>query len=303
MAFIQEQMLHVQQYFMPDLHHEKAMLSEIERILQGKKCLISYNGKSYDIPLLKTRMTLNRMSYPFESMYHIDLLYVVRRLWKKNLASCSLESVEGAVVGINRVNDVPGSLIPSIYLDFLRNRSIPPLMPVLKHNVQDLLTMSALLVLISRLFENDNNVLPGDPVWIFRMLCKTNQDHQALMIGSDTSTTKIKRADLNSLMIEKARLLKRQRRFPEAIELWNSCLSSSAIMEEAYRELAIYYEHVARDFVQAIKIVQAFKQRIDIHHELHPDSLYFFNEQWQSRISRLTAKIAARERSAKNKKG
>ncbi|RPI02926.1 MAG: hypothetical protein EHM72_02880 [Calditrichaeota bacterium] len=296
LAFVQDQTLQLQQYLMPDLRHEKAMLTEIERILQKKKCLISYNGKAYDIPLLKTRMTLNRMSFPFESMNHIDLLYVVRRLWKKKLASCSLDSVERTVAGITRINDVSGSIIPSIYLDFLRNRSIAPLIPVLKHNVQDLLTMSAILVLISRLFEDDVSVLSGDPVWIFRMLCKTNQDHQALMIGSESSAIKFKRSDLNSLMIEKAKLLKRQRRFLEAVELWNSCISTSLIMEEAYRELAMFYEHVAGDFDRAMTIVQAFKQRIEIHRELYPDSTRSFDEQWQNRFNRLSMKISSRDK-------
>ena len=82
--------------------------------------LITYNGRTFDQPLLETRYRLNRARRPFARMEHLDLLYGARRLWKLRFESCRLVDLENQVLGFERQGDMPGALIPYIYFEYLR---------------------------------------------------------------------------------------------------------------------------------------------------------------------------------------
>ena len=125
---------------------EPAMLCEMIRVLEGSSAVVSYNGKSFDIPLLENRLAYHGIQSPFRNLGHIDLLTLARKVWKHTLPSRSLGSVEISILGIARTEaEVPGYLIPQLYYDYLHSGDARPLAGVLYHNEMDIISLVALL--------------------------------------------------------------------------------------------------------------------------------------------------------------
>lgn len=120
------------------------MLARLAERLSSASCVVSFNGKSYDWPLLRTRFVLNRMQVPAPPP-HLDLLHCARRVFRHRGGTARLTELESQVVGHVRRNDVPGHLIPELYFSYLRSRGSGPLRRVLDHNAQDMLMLVALL--------------------------------------------------------------------------------------------------------------------------------------------------------------
>jgi hypothetical protein len=108
--------------------------------------VVTYNGASFDLPLLETRFTLARLDNPFERMAHFDLLFTARRLWRNGHGSCRLTALEREIVSFMRGPDVPGSMIPRVYFDFLNGRPNAALPGIFVHNVHDVISLAALTV-------------------------------------------------------------------------------------------------------------------------------------------------------------
>src|SRR5262245_9282813 len=125
----------VRQFFMRDYAEEASVLAALAEYLEPFQVLITYNGRTFDQPLLETRYRMNRSRPPFARMaHHVDLLYGSRRLWKLRYESCRLVELEQHVLGYEREGDVPGSLIPHLYFEYLRTRYGGRLQPVFEHN-------------------------------------------------------------------------------------------------------------------------------------------------------------------------
>ena len=135
----------VRQLFLAGPSGEEAMLAVTAEALSTAKALVSFNGRCFDLPLLETRFTLNRLRPPSPALPHLDLLYPARRLYRRRLESCRLAHLETALLGLEREDDVPGWLIPSLYFDYLRFGRAAPLEAVFRHNALDVLSMVALL--------------------------------------------------------------------------------------------------------------------------------------------------------------
>ena len=132
--------LRIRQLLMTTLAAEQAMLAEFSRWLADDTVLLSYNGKSYDRPLLSTRYTLARLPDPVIGRAHIDLLHPARRRWRGVWESCRLAAIERQVLGVVREDDLPGSEAPAAWLSYLRSDSAEKLRRMGHHNVQDLRT-------------------------------------------------------------------------------------------------------------------------------------------------------------------
>jgi uncharacterized protein YprB with RNaseH-like and TPR domain len=143
----------VRQFFMRDYAEEPSVLAALAAFLERFRVLITYNGRSFDQPLLETRYRLNRARPPFARLaHHVDLLYGARRLWKLRYDSCRLVDLETQVLGYERQGDVPGALIPHLYFDYLRTRRAHRLAPVFEHNALDILTLACLTGIVPRAF-------------------------------------------------------------------------------------------------------------------------------------------------------
>ena len=142
--------LRIRQLLMTTLAAEQAMLAEFSRWLADDTVLLSYNGKSYDRPLLSTRYTLARQPDPVLGRAHIDLLHPARRRWRGVWENCRLATIERQVLGVIREDDLPGSEAPAAWLSYLRGGSAEKLRRVGHHNAQDLRSLTDLLAYFAR---------------------------------------------------------------------------------------------------------------------------------------------------------
>ncbi|RKH40255.1 hypothetical protein D7X12_21375 [Corallococcus sicarius] len=162
LAWFEGRALRVHQLFLRRMGEEAPMLRLLAERMATSSCMVTFNGKSFDWPLLRTRFVLNRVPVPPE-LPHLDLLHCARRVFKHRGEGARLVHLEGQVLGHHRVGDVDGSLIPELYFRFLRGTDGSELVPVLEHNANDLLLLAALLGDLVRRFRVDGTTERQDP--------------------------------------------------------------------------------------------------------------------------------------------
>lgn len=138
--------LHVRHLLITTLAAETAMLELFASWLDADTLLASYNGKSYDAPLLRTRYRLARMLDPTAQLDHVDLLYPSRRRYRGLYENCRLATIERQVLKIVREDDLPGSEAPAAWLGYLRGGPAHNLRRVARHNHQDVVSLSRLML-------------------------------------------------------------------------------------------------------------------------------------------------------------
>ena len=130
----------VQQYVVRDFPDELALVVEVGREVATHKVLVTFNGKSFDLPFL-----IGRSAYygvPFQPPgLHFDLLHFSRRAWRGELSGCSLRTIEQSILGLSRETDLPGELVPEFYYEYLRTGNAGFLKPIVDHNFQDVLSL------------------------------------------------------------------------------------------------------------------------------------------------------------------
>lgn len=261
----------VRQYFLRDPREERAFLHALGALLDEFTTLVTFNGKSFDWPLLATRFTLQRLPHGRRAWPHLDLLHPARRIWKHRLESCSLGSLEAAVLGVRRALDVPGFLIPELYFRYLRDGDHHPLVPILAHNETDVMTLLALLVHLAYLVGAPAHpALPGADSYGLAGLHATLGDPERSIAAYQAALADprlpgyLQRAARSAL----ARALKRQRRWDDAVRVWRQGIEVEARRANpdpwAYEELAKYQEHVQRDSAAALATTEAALALLDL---------------------------------------
>src|SRR5436309_7035653 len=254
--------LEIEQFFMREYSEERSLLLALRERIAEHPVLITFNGKSFDWPLLETRYRMSRKVSVPTPRAHLDFLHPARNLWRLRLGSVRLSELERHVLGWDRGADLLSGLIPQIYFDYLRGGPPERLVPVLNHNQLDLRGLAALSSRILSLLSDVEN-LGQDGLELFgvsRICEKRGEDTRARSLYEKSiasflplETDRVARRSL-------ARLAKRQGDFELACELWKNALGSSRHGFEAYEQLAIYYERKARDPEQAREIM---KQALD----------------------------------------
>jgi uncharacterized protein YprB with RNaseH-like and TPR domain len=243
----------VRQYFLRDHGDEPAMLLLLEELLAEKAGLITFNGRSFDIPLLDTRFLMNRMRSDIRDKPHIDLLPPARRLWRQRLGSCALGSLEETLLGLRRTHeDVPGFLIPSLYNAYLRHGDARELSRVFYHNQIDMVSMVTLASRIMRQFAFAT--VSDHPIDLYSL-----GKWQSALGDLPTSEQTLKQAVQGDLpldafhqaLAELAALLKRQDRRAEAVSYWQQIAATSFDDIGAHLELAMHYEWQEQDIAAA----------------------------------------------------
>lgn len=147
----------VRQFFMREYAEERSLLAALNDHLAEFDVMITYNGKSYDQPLLETRYRMTRHKPPFARLGHLDLLHGARRLWKLRLENCRLIQLERQILGVEREGDLPGELIPYVYFEYLRSREAQRLVPIFHHNAIDVLTLACLTAIVPAAFRQTDS--------------------------------------------------------------------------------------------------------------------------------------------------
>lgn len=246
-AYFDDAAFVVRQYFLRDHSDEPAMLILLAGLLAEREALVTFNGRSFDVPLLDTRYLMNRLDDRVGDLRqkpHIDLLPPARRLWRNRLGSCSLASLEESLLGIHRTyEDVPGWAIPGLYMDYLRNGDAREMVRVFYHNRIDMLSMVTLAHHILRQFaQPEGGDEPQDLLSLARWQATLGMPDKAeaslrLVLADDIGLEAYQQA-----LSQLAWLLKRHDRRPEAVPLWQQLAVTSFDDISAHVELAKYYE-------------------------------------------------------------
>jgi uncharacterized protein YprB with RNaseH-like and TPR domain len=265
LGYFQGDDFHMLQYFIRDFDEEPSMLLALSDLMRRFELLITYNGSSFDIPLLETRFTLARLNSPFAQMLHVDLLPGARRLWRNGHGSCRLAALENKIVAFLRGPDIPGGMIPRAYFDFLQRRGTTVIAGVLKHNVHDVVSLAALTICACDRIAAEPAALdnPLDLYSLARILENTAEWKRALEIydmalkGGLDDPVRFKAQE--NLAI----LLRRTGDHPRALALCEDLMQSPAFSMPAHEGAAIYYERIAGDPRSALEVVDRALARLD----------------------------------------
>ena len=250
--------LEVEQLFMREYSEERSLLAALAERMAERPVLVTFNGKSFDWPLLETRYRMTRTIPPPEPRAHLDFLHPARNLWRLRLGSVRLSQLERHVLGWDRGEDVASELIPRIYLDFVRGGHADSLVPVFHHNQMDLRGLAILSGrILSLLGDGEAPSQDGLELYGVSRICERRGEvkrarklyEQSIGFVLPMETDRAARAAL-------ARLAKRDGDLALARELWESTLGNSREGYEAYEQLAIHYEHQAREPRQALAIAR-----------------------------------------------
>ena len=257
--------LQVEQLFMRDFTEEYSILHEFSARVVERPVLVTFNGKSFDWPLLENRFTMTRSIAAPKLAAHLDLLHPARALWKLRLGSVRLAELERHVLdaprlGWHRENDVVSALIPQFYFDYLRGGPAAPLAGVVRHNQMDLRGLAALFgkinTLLSKPADSANEIESLDLFGLSRFLQRrgdADRAHsacaKALAIGLPAEFRPKARRDL-------ALMAKRRGEHERAVEIWLDMVADLHEGIHACEQLAIYYERHAKDPAKAAQFAK-----------------------------------------------
>ena len=242
---------HVRQFFLSSFVAERHLLAAVDELAAGATTIVTYNGKTFDVPLLETRCVMHRMPAPFEAMPHVDLLHPARRLWRGPDEGCRLGMLERVLFGLERTGDVPGIEIPARYFDYVHGGDATALVPVLEHNRLDLLSLAMVTAHTMRLLDGGAAAASTsrEALGIGRLYERAGMVDEAL--DCFVRAARMGGGPTAEALRAEAVLCRRLRRHEQAARAWQRLLEQPGCGARAVREaaeaLAVYHEHRRRD--------------------------------------------------------
>jgi uncharacterized protein YprB with RNaseH-like and TPR domain len=297
--------LQIEQLFMRDHSEEHSVLAEIAQRLRERPVLVTFNGKSFDWPLLETRYRMTRSIAVPSISAHLDFLHPARQLWRLKFKSLRLADLERNILnaeslGWTRQNDIDSSRIPEFYFDYLRGGSPATIAGVFHHNRMDLRGLAALAGRVLCTLTDPEVASAGGALELYglsRLLNRRGEDQQAR-----TTYERALAAGLPETVDHKARhelalIAKRGKDFDRAIELWSELSRGSATSPQACEQLAIHYEKRVGDHHEAARLTRAAIAELHKsarHGFIAPSRTAGLLMQFQHRLARLERKISAK---------
>jgi len=248
----------VNQYFLANPDQEFSLLTKTIAGISGHKIIVTYNGSSFDLPVLKSRFSLNRIGSPFKSTKHLDLLHLSRKLWKLRLGVCKLRDIELEILEFKRKEEeVPGWMVPQLYFDFLKNGDGRPLKGVFYHNCMDVLSLAAIFIYAADLLSQpivDMNLQPLDVISMAKVFEKIGMLDKSSSLYQFCIQEDIPQALLPSTLLNFGNLYKKIGHADRAIRLWELSFENGNIY--AAIEIAKYYEHLSKRYDLALQWVK-----------------------------------------------
>ena len=294
----------VRQFLLTSYTSERALLSAVADFFDATDLIVTYNGKSFDVPVMETRWLFHRMEMPLDGVPHFDTLHAARRLWKMRAdaatdGGCRLTTLERALFEVRRVGDVPGFEIPSRFFRFLRSGDPRPLEPVLEHNRLDLVSLAAVTARAARLVHEGAQGCPDCTQAlalgrVYERAAAFDRAESCYRRASESRDSEVRGESLYRLGLR----YRRERRYVEAAEVWRAIIelterrtvrrttTGSALRQFAVEALAIFHEHRDRDLQTARELaVFGLEEQPD---ERRADS-------YRHRLARLDRKLARKE--------
>jgi uncharacterized protein YprB with RNaseH-like and TPR domain len=302
--------LQVEQLFLRDYSEEHSILHELAGRLAERPVLVTFNGKTFDWPLLQSRFAMTRAIAIPKIAAHLDLLHPARALWRLRLGSVRLVELERHVLEAERLGwergaDVSSALIPQYYFDYLRGGAADPLAGVVKHNQMDLRGLAALFGKINSLLdeeacaaeERDSLDMLGLSKFLHRR-GERDRAHSACAQALDAGLPAEFRAQATR---ELAQMAKRRGDSRRSAELWQELVGDPADGVAACRQLAIHYEREMKDFAKALEFARLGLAKLERARRL-TRNLYEaarierLEETFRTRAKRLEERIAKGEK-------
>ena len=287
-GYFEQESFKVKVFILNDLYKEDEFLDEVDRFLEEHdfSATVTYNGKSFDFPLMETRYILYRKRFPLLKKPHLDFLFPARTIWKNTYESRKLGFLGDMLLGIPRDEDIDASQIPMLYFNFLRTRSFSLIEKVVEHNALDVVGLAALLLrgakyLNDLSYTSDEGEILGTAIIYEKYgdFEKANEIYKLLKKGGE-------RLDIISKAVKRLSvIMKKKKLYNEAAELWE--ILSGYKDHYAYKELSVHYEHREKNFFKAVEFVEMCLERIDLT-DLQKRDL-------DKRLNRLKRKIEAFE--------
>ena len=211
----------IRQYIMRDYSQEGDMLRDIASLIEQAETIVTFNGKSFDLPLLESRMVMNRIRIHITDMPHLDLLHAARRVYKLRLGRCNLTALEEAVLGKTRCDDLPGAQVPERYFTYLKTGEFALLEDVLRHNFDDVRSLAELTAVICSAYRQPETIRhEQDLLGVSKTLLRGGRTHQARtclkILGHSTLAPQAH--------LYLASSYKQGREWAEAAELWKTMI-------------------------------------------------------------------------------
>ncbi|HEY8198170.1 MAG TPA: ribonuclease H-like domain-containing protein [Candidatus Limnocylindrales bacterium] len=250
------------QLLMPDHADERALLEALDTRIPADGWLVTYNGRTFDWPLLVARYRMYRRRAPVHAG-HLDLLPIARGVWKHRLPDARLASVEAAVAGVERHEDVPGALIPDRFFGWLRSGRPELLMDVLDHNREDVVSLGRLLGVMAEVLADPvrrRSEHPGDIAGLARAYERSGRTAEALacygeaLEAWDEGDRAPSRLEWTEVAADGARLLSRLHRHDDAEAAWlDVAARGGGPAAWAWIAVAKIREHKRRDVLGALE--------------------------------------------------
>ena len=257
----------VRQFLLLSHSGERALLAAVAEFFEGADLFVTYNGKTFDVPVMETRWMFHRMEMPSigkeGGVPHFDMLHSARRLWKHDEQGCRLSTLERTLFDVRRVGDVPGLEIPSRFFGFVRSGDPRPLEPVLEHNRIDLVSLAAVTARAVKLARDGHDACRDCAEALALGKVFEKAEHvgraEACYRYATQSPDSFVRADA---LYRLAVRLRRDRRFTDAANAWRELIDFTEprgmrrgmlgqLRQVAVEALAIHQEHRARDLAGA----------------------------------------------------
>ena len=257
----------VRQFFLAAPSGERAMLDALGRVMDDASLLVTFNGRTFDVPLMETRWAFHRASAATDDLPHFDMLPSARRLWGRRdvgdvpeRVSCTLSALERSVLGFHRVGDVPGFEIPVRYFHFLRTGDAAAIEGVLEHNRHDLLSLAGVMAHALSMAREGPEACrePCEQMGLGRLYERVGERDRAIR-AFELAAASDDRELRPHAHARLATLFARADRHDEAAAAWQAVLDGtrgrrgtlSPLARRATEALAIHHEHRVRDLPAA----------------------------------------------------
>jgi hypothetical protein len=298
----------IRQFLLTSYASERALLSAVADCFDATSLLVTYNGKTFDVPVMETRWMFHRMAPPLGSVRHFDMLHPARRLWRTRdgaigergeAGGCRLGTLERLLCDVRRVGDVPGLEIPGRYFQFLRTGDARPLEPVLEHNRLDLISLAAVTAHAVELVGGGVAQCrdAAEALALGKVYERAGCAARAIECFERAADDRSTHVDVVAEALYRLGLrLRRDRRFADAAVAWRRILELrqgrhgarsqllKPLRQYAVEALAIHHEHRERDYEGARELTLALLDEPDVG----PAKV----EATRHRIDRLDRKLA-----------
>lgn len=280
----------VEQMLIHDYPQEAEMLRLLQARMKRFPIICTFNGKSFDIPLLRSRMVMNRMDDSSIPAVHADVLYPARRLWKLRLRQCTLGRLENQLLGVEREDDLPGAMVPQAYFQYLKDRHFAPMEKVLEHNRQDIVSLAQLFYELCRLMAQPEEAIQAEDLLSLAHMCERTGDIARatkcyrLCAKGDTRPQAYRAMSVNA---------KRQGDYRTAFKLCQVMLLRGDDPIYAYEALAKLCEHQLHDLEQALHYTRQALLHLAEPALKRTDETIAQQESLKHRYTRLRRKMTA----------